>query len=445
MVVVTFTSNPPGAVVSIDPWNRGDFNHHYGVTPFSMSMGGGVSWQVKFEKLGYDSVIVQYPDWSDGAVNHADLTPTYEPLQPTTVGGFEDSTVDPRVPGFHVQTPIDNRMPVYLDATVWGAPAWYATRPESDPECPEWDNCVIYKYVPPPGYDILNHTRGGIAVGELPFCPGEICSYPRSRVVLKKTGLNCVEDAVTCAGEGYEDKYRCSSNNWGVEQYNSPDCMAGAGFNVVIDSVVATPPTIDLGGDITFKVTMTNTGNFEAPAGLVVEVLVNGVLLLESTPCPPIPAGQTVTGTVHIIASATGALNICARVKAGYYDTPPQLTCDLVEVAQPPDCTEDTYRCLGYTRQKCVGGQWIDYEQNSPDCGYPTPECTDGETRCDGTTLQHCYNGTWVDIEENSPSCTEPEPGGWLDYLKEHAVGIGLLSIAAIGGLGIMMTQKKKY
>lgn len=216
----------------------------------------------------------------------------------------------------------------------------------------------------------------------------------------------------------------------------------GDEFNVVIESFSLSPSQITLGQTCSFTATARNTGTLGSPTGLVVQLLVDGTVAA-STTLPSIPAGGEVPLSGNISPNQEGVFNICIQLQT----KPADRLCQTLTVSggSTPDCTEGTYRCLGYTRQKCVGGQWTDYEQNSPDCGYPTPECTDGETRCDGTTLQHCYNGTWVDIEENSPSCTEPEPGSWLDYLKEHAVGIGLLSIAAIGGLGIMMTQKKKY
>lgn len=334
MVYVTFTSDPPGATITFAPWYAGVYNHYMGQTPHVISTGSGVNWPVRIEKMGYEPVTLLNPNWADGAVNHVVLTPTYEPLQPQVTGGYDDPTPDPRVPGYHVKTPIDNRMPVYLDAEVWGSPAWYATRPESDPECPEWDNCVIYKYVPPEGYDIVSNQRGGIAIGQLPFCGGNTCSYTYSRALLKKSGTTCVENTETCAGTDYKDKYRCQSNAWTMVQHNAPECVVSepTPFNIVVLSFVVEPNDLIVGQTAIAKIVVKNTGEEMSPQGMILQILVNGTVVSESPEVPPIPGGSTLTGSAPLTAQVPGIATVCGRIKEGFYNTPPQETCDTVTI-----------------------------------------------------------------------------------------------------------------
>jgi len=105
------------------------------------------------------------------------------------------------------------------------------------------------------------------------------------------------------------------------------------------------------------------------------------------------------------------------------------------------ECSDGSYVCEGYTRRICSGGKWVDYQANSPLCGYvipapvvspptiippaepiepdippdsppavPAAECLEGSFTCAGTTRKYCSGGKWVDYQYSSPLCGYVKP-----------------------------------
>ena len=107
-------------------------------------------------------------------------------------------------------------------------------------------------------------------------------------------------------------------------------------FNVVLISATLSPKQIPVGGTTTLTVSLQNTGSVQAPAGLIVEILANDSVIGETPALPVIPAGQYYTFNGSLQATSAGNATICARIKAGYYNTAPQTKCDTITVGDIP-------------------------------------------------------------------------------------------------------------
>lgn len=66
-------------------------------------------------------------------------------------------------------------------------------------------------------------------------------------------------------------------------------------------------------------------------------------------------------------------------------------------------CIEGDIKCVENDLHKCVDGEWVLEEANSPECGLP--QCTEGETKCIGYNLYECVSSKWERKETNSVSC----------------------------------------
>lgn len=102
-------------------------------------------------------------------------------------------------------------------------------------------------------------------------------------------------------------------------------------FNVVLVSATVSPKQIPVGGNTTLSVSLQNTGTVQAPAGCIVEILANSVVIGEVT-APAIPAGEYYNFNGTLTGNVAGPATICARIKSGYYNTLPQQKCDTITV-----------------------------------------------------------------------------------------------------------------
>jgi len=105
-----------------------------------------------------------------------------------------------------------------------------------------------------------------------------------------------------------------------------------------------------------------------------------------------------------------------------------------------PECSTGTYRCNPVHDniiQKCVNGEWMNYQTCAygcnPDTGEcnPAPECTDGNYRCsptDTNVRQKCINGKWTDWETCAGGCS-PERGECIMGIPEEPVPDNILDL----------------
>ena len=107
-------------------------------------------------------------------------------------------------------------------------------------------------------------------------------------------------------------------------------------FNVVLVSATLNPKSIPVGGTTTLTVSLQNTGQVQAPAGLIVEILANDTVIGETPALPAIPAGNYYNFNGNLQSTSAGQATICARIKTGYYNTLPQTKCDTITVGDIP-------------------------------------------------------------------------------------------------------------
>ena len=107
-------------------------------------------------------------------------------------------------------------------------------------------------------------------------------------------------------------------------------------FNVILVSATLNPKSIPVGGTTTLTVSLQNTGQMQAPAGLIVEILADDTVITEIPALPAIPGGEYYNSYVNLQSHSAGQATICARIKAGYYNTLPQTKCDTITVEDIP-------------------------------------------------------------------------------------------------------------
>lgn len=210
-------------------------------------------------------------------------------------------------------------------------------------------------------------TYTGMSVGGCPKCKGA--------TLFKSTSLDSNCDTLVVGG-------------------GSTDPNA---FNVVLISATLSPKQIPVGGTTTLSVSMQNTGAAQAPAGCIVEILANGTVIGETPAIPAIPAGQFYNFNGSLQSTSAGEATICARIKAGYYNTLPQQKCDTITVGG--DIPSGDF----YIELKSVT-----MSPNQVNAGEPVNmiimlENTGTETAPPGWILQIKKNGTLVGESQPAP------------------------------------------
>jgi|GEM_PF-6568390 hypothetical protein len=170
----------------------------------------------------------------------------------------------------------------------------------------------------------------------------------------------------------------------------------GDTFNVVLLSATLNPKQIPVGGITTLTVSLQNTGNADAPAGCIVEILANGSVIGETPALPLIPAGQYYNFNGSLQSTSAGEATICARIKAGYYDTLPQSKCDTIVVGDFP--TGDFYLEL---RSVTVSPEQVNVGETAHLTALIVNTGT--ETAPGGWILQIKKNGTLVGESQAAP------------------------------------------
>lgn len=188
MAVLTVKTDPPGAVLLCDPWNRNDYNHYFGVTPYNGDYGSStLTYKYMLKKPGYKNV---YFSWNMANSQTFDFKLESDGTTPPPIS--EKCTPPenkiPRYPGFHTFYVIENRLPSYAWMVAYGTAPWLcescSIQDINDPECIKYECCPYYVYQPPPGYTVTKVARHGIVFGNLPWCGGQRCGWTLSYVEL---------------------------------------------------------------------------------------------------------------------------------------------------------------------------------------------------------------------------------------------------------------------